>query len=397
MNTPTLEQKGVLDRSGSVSYMPYLNGIRGAAALYIVLYHCWIETTFPSYTWINALAPLARFGIELTSYGYLGVDVLIVLSGYCLMLPVARSPVLRLREGIKGFLKRRAQRILPPYYAALLISLLIIAVTPWLNSGTGLSDMLMQPLPPAAPLRSLLAHLFLLHCWRFSWMYTINSPLWTLSVEWQIYFLFAFAILPACRRFGIGKTIVGTFLVTWLPFAIYPRHIFALFCPWLAGLFTLGMAASLISFSPAHLSLRRLPWHRFALACALLVPIIQAFTSQCSFWSGHSRFIYVDPLVGLSFACMLIHMAVRHQKHQQTALMRFFTLPPLTGLGGFSYSLYLTHVWAIALLNIPMYEAGIKPPLHLFILLLVVTPICIAIAYLFHLLFERPFRRRNSV
>ncbi|MBD2429924.1 MULTISPECIES: acyltransferase family protein [Fischerella] len=65
-------------------HLPYLDGIRGIAAFFVLLYHLMYQIQGYETEWSNLLNKLLR-------YGFLGVPVFIVLSGYCLMLPVVRS------------------------------------------------------------------------------------------------------------------------------------------------------------------------------------------------------------------------------------------------------------------------------------------------------------------
>ncbi len=68
---------------------------------------------------INTFLPFwADYATFWLSWGQVAVDVFIVLSGYCLMLPVARAGG-ALRGGPVGYMKRRARRILPPMLASL--------------------------------------------------------------------------------------------------------------------------------------------------------------------------------------------------------------------------------------------------------------------------------------
>ena len=66
-------------------------------------------------------------------HGHYAVAVFIVLSGFCLMLPVTRDPNGRLPGGFAAYLGRRARRILPPYYAALGMCWIAIALIPALR------------------------------------------------------------------------------------------------------------------------------------------------------------------------------------------------------------------------------------------------------------------------
>ena len=112
--------------------LAFLDGLRGLAALYVVLHHAALE--------VRGASPwrVVEWSRGLLRHGHFAVAVFIVLSGYCLMRPVANDPRGRLRGGIVGYLGRRARRILPPYYAALGLCWLLIAVVPGLNQAQGL-------------------------------------------------------------------------------------------------------------------------------------------------------------------------------------------------------------------------------------------------------------------
>lgn len=94
-----------------------LDGLRGLAALYVVLFHCWLYT-FPGYP--DSSAPPWLDGLM---FGRLAVVFFLVLSGFSLAISPARHGWRS--GGVAQFLRRRAWRILPPYWAALVISLII--------------------------------------------------------------------------------------------------------------------------------------------------------------------------------------------------------------------------------------------------------------------------------
>lgn len=91
--------------------LDYLDGLRGLTALYVVLFHCRSE-----FTWQYAdggFSPLLWQMTAWMNFGHYAVVIFIVLSGYCLMLPVVRSQNKTLAGGLRGYLKRRAWRTLP--------------------------------------------------------------------------------------------------------------------------------------------------------------------------------------------------------------------------------------------------------------------------------------------
>src|SRR5437899_469245 len=103
-----------------------LDGMRGLAALYVVIFHCWLQTFHKFYRgpiWLGWLR-----------YGHLAVVFFLACSGFSL----AISPAVQgWRLGsVARYARRRAWRILPPYWAALAFSLAIAwAVTPQPHSG----------------------------------------------------------------------------------------------------------------------------------------------------------------------------------------------------------------------------------------------------------------------
>src|SRR3954468_20119735 len=94
-----------------------LDGIRGLAALFVVLHHTYLVSYpgFPHNTgpwWLGWLL-----------YGHLAVVVFIALSGFSLGIGPARRDWKL--GGRTRFAYRRAWRILPPYWAALVFSLIV--------------------------------------------------------------------------------------------------------------------------------------------------------------------------------------------------------------------------------------------------------------------------------
>jgi peptidoglycan/LPS O-acetylase OafA/YrhL len=102
---------------GTSARVSGLDGIRGLAALYVVVNHVFLRA-FPGYP-----RDTAPFWAGWFVYGRFAVVVFIVLSGFSLAVAPARSGWQV--GGVGRFARRRARRILPPYYAALAISLAV--------------------------------------------------------------------------------------------------------------------------------------------------------------------------------------------------------------------------------------------------------------------------------
>ena len=163
------------------------DGFRAASALLVLWFHFWQQNWLRPEIALPFLAPvgLASINLEwLPRSGYLFVDALLMLSGFCLFLPVARA----VAEGrpdagridARDFYRRRVARILPSYLFCLAVILIFCVLPDW-------------PYAAAKDFwTDLLAHLTFTHSFfPASYLGTqLNGALWTLSIEAQFYLLF---------------------------------------------------------------------------------------------------------------------------------------------------------------------------------------------------------------
>lgn len=370
----------------------YLDGLRGLAALYVVIFHVYLEA---NYRWLGVVLPRKIWiASQWMIYGHSAVVVFIVLSGYCLMLPVIRSTSRQLPGGLREFIVRRTRRILPPYYAAVFLSLLLIALTSkWRQIvGASWSDM-----TPAFTPGVLVSHLLLFHNLNQSWILKIDSPMWSVAMEWQIYFIFALLLLPIWKRWGIGAALVVAFIFGLAPHFLIPtKYNLDSTCPWYIGLFAFGMWGAVISFSKPGIHRRlhdRMPWGVFSalfLLCNLVPSRLHIAWIELPNWLG-------DTFIGASTICLIICCTKRLRGDPDAN--RLFVLRLLesrwaVALGTFSYSLYLVHYPLLALMHLPLHRLNLSLPVSFLILLIVGVPVCVLAAYGFHCIFERPFLRR---
>jgi len=364
--------------------LEYLDGLRAMAALYVVLFHAGLGFLDDN----QPLSGFARNLQRLLSFGHDAVAVFIVLSGYCLMLPVARAEG-RLVRGVPNYIGRRAWRILPPYFAALLGSLLLIALVPVLETPT---KTIWADSFPAFELGPVASHLLLVHNLFPAYAQTINGPLWSVATEWQIYFFFPFVLLPAWRRFGAGVTLfvafaIGSALTRVVPSAANTA------ASWYLGLFGLGMCAAGVGFAsrPAEAWLRaRVPWHFVCLG--LLAAVALGVTVLIQFWF---RFMpFSDALVGATTASALLYLtprALRPSEPRRPLVLRILESGPLVALGRFSYSLYLTHLPIVALCYFGLRRLALSPNAEMLALTLLSLPLSLLFSYAFYWVFERRF------
>jgi peptidoglycan/LPS O-acetylase OafA/YrhL len=361
----------------------YLDGLRGLAALYVVFVQInrYVGDELPVF-WL-LLGKTLR-------YGRFAVAIFIVLSGYCLMLPVTRSSNDYMSRGFIDYIKRRARRILPPYYAALFFSLLIALIVLALNhfsifkwhESPGYGEF-----HPFFSYIDVLTHLLLIHNLSRDTLGSINSPMWTVATEWQIYFLFAILLIPCWRRFGLISVVIVGFLIGIAPLYLL-NGLFASASPWFIGLFALGMAAADIGFSqkPKLIAIKNsLPW---TLLIILFSPI-----AVLTEWNKLGLDLWIsDGFCGLVTACLLIYCTKSIIEDKKSPIiLQLFEHPLIIALGSFSYSLYLTHGVVVTLLGHFLLSRQLTPVNFTVIFYLVAVPTSLAIAYLFYLVFERPF------
>jgi peptidoglycan/LPS O-acetylase OafA/YrhL len=351
--------------------LEHLDGLRGIAALYVVLHHINIAVRFFSST-VQLPHRLATV-LAVFNTGQFGVDTFIVLSGYCLMLPVVRSGGV-LRGGFGHYIERRAKRILPPYYAALLIFVVV---------GSFLST-------PTATFGDIGTHLLLVHNWSERFVHGIDPPMWSVAMEWQIYFFFPLLLLPVWRRLGNVATLVVAFAI-----GLAPHYLLAGFldwtCPWYIGLFALG--ASLGFSSDARLKVwnDRVPWDILMLASGGGTLLIA--TARTEWYHAH-RWLF-DVFIAISATSLLVLCANAKGAIPgvRATILRCLQSRAAVALGAFSYSLYLVHYPLVqALWNLQI-KLSLTPVARCVLMFGAGVPVSLLAAYAFHLAFERPFMR----
>ena len=172
--------------------IPELDGLRVLMIFIVSWYHIWQQS------WLGPYIRIAPLGISysldyLVRSGYVWVDGTVLLSAFLLYLPLARSGQQGLPD-VKGFLRRKARRILPAYWFIILLFFFGMCI-PWgLYYGNG-----------PFMVKDLFTHLTLIFPY-FRDTY-ISTPMgaapWTLSLVAQGYLLFPLLARAMGKRPGL--------------------------------------------------------------------------------------------------------------------------------------------------------------------------------------------------
>jgi peptidoglycan/LPS O-acetylase OafA/YrhL len=330
----------------------------------------------------NVHFPLSLF-LDFVKAGWLGVSLFLVLSGFCLYFPlVQRNTINEINLDIKAFAKRRAWRILPPYYAAFSsCALLYVLFLNYKSFHAWFYDMLSGP-------SGIVLHVFMLFNIDPISVSDISGSFWSIALECQLYVLFPLFVW-SYRRYGIKPTLSAAFLVSlawqimcyhklgfatvWTP--IYSVYYHAL--PARCFEFALGMAAASFCARPRPKQSRI----AIAILAALTIPALWFVLTV-------SRFApLIDQIWGVIFAAVLILLSrIPDTVFDRNAVGRFFVW-----IGTISYSIYLVHMPLILILSPATMH------IHSYSLAALVRfPFLILLGYGFHLAAERPFMRMSK-
>ena len=347
-----------------------LDGIRGLAALFVVMNHIFLRA-WPGYPVDHAPLWASEF-----IYGRFAVVVFIVLSGFSLGLAPARSGW-RL-DSVGAFGRRRAWRILPAYWAALAFSLVmtwyVVAQPGWAvpnGKSVAVYGLLAQDGVSAG---------------------SPNRAFWSIAVEAQLYILLPLLLLAVRRVSATAMVamVAGIVVTVGLlgPHVALMNDALIRFTPDLAVLFAIGVLASgIVTASERN---RSRPWAWYSLAAAL--PVVALIVAQGSAWTNDNLF-WVDLAWGPAIACFLVAVATSRPR----PIVRVLDSRPLRGLGSFSYSLYLTHAPIVIAVSYGLVIGWVAPGTTRFLVLTaILVPLTVGFARLFAAVFELPFQRHRG-
>lgn len=204
--------------------------------LWVLFNHIYNSAFFPHHIMVMGNTPYWLYKpLRLLTLGHYAVDIFIVLSGFCLALPAVLSSG-HLRGGAIKFYQRRARRIIPPYYISMVFTVGVTWIIVQIGGEPG----------PAITYLGVITHLLLIHDLFHQTALQINGVLWTISVEWRIYFLLPLVVY-LWRKIGPAATTITAVLLSYLLFRTMqhtPLNVMDVFgegaCPQYIGLFVMG-------------------------------------------------------------------------------------------------------------------------------------------------------------
>jgi peptidoglycan/LPS O-acetylase OafA/YrhL len=377
-----------------------IDALRGIAALGVVFYHA-ISLTSGA-TPHNLFHWPVRLLQYVSSFGYIGVFLFFVISGFCIHLQWARSRANQQPPEIKfaSFWRRRFRRLYPPYLIAFGLFMLMAA----LSTGINVTHFFVY---------DVVMHLLMLHNLDPHTCYSINGVFWTLAIEEQLYLAY-FLLLFLRTRWGWGPTLAVCFLarpawfwfshVAWVATGIgipVPEAAASHWFTWALGALAVEAAFGLV----------QLPrWARnlwlggaaivVASATSVLLPLMQkdrlphdlAWMLMHPAW-GIGFFILVNRTVQAEQSWLRnLRAAGTLAKARAGAVPRLIArlVAGAAFVGVFSYSLYLTHElvimqsWWFVSWRLPSVLNS----------LLIVIPATVAFAWLFYRFCEKPYMRK---
>jgi peptidoglycan/LPS O-acetylase OafA/YrhL len=363
-----------------------LEGHRGIAILAIVLFHV--------YQFCNVSGGLdeGTAGYRVVSNLDAAMPWFFVLTAFLLFDPIARS-IIEARPPLpaRTFLKRRAVRILPAYYVAVLVV--------WFPRQHSLPG----------DWRDLLEHLTFTQVFDGKRIFYTIGPASALSVDMYFYVVLAalgIGLTLACRRLttrrgriavlSIAISILAAVSLTWKAWSWWIGHRLTTASPttWYGptanlDAFAVGLAVAVIAaaFGPV----RPLQWRgRLVLRLVALAIVIIAFdTRQADSWSG----VYFYSMCSVGFGC-LVAAAVLGPAGDRWS--RVLSCGPLTWLGAISYGVYLWHEPVMLALRSVDGLVGQAPGAY-FRDSAVVLVVSILVGFLSYFFIERPASRIGSV
>jgi peptidoglycan/LPS O-acetylase OafA/YrhL len=311
-----------------------------------------------------------HMGWPLFRFGFLGVDIFFVISGYFMYNMFSIST----NNKIKNFYFKRLTRLLPAY---LMVSL----------TATVLFFIVSLPFERSILfVQNLFANLVLsnFYFWTQNQYFTDGElrpflTFWSLALEIQFYFIFPFIYYVLKKYRFLFWSILGVSLSVYIFLSFYSTETAFFMLPSRLWQFQIGVLG-------AHFASKRIKTLLSIFQIKVIVLFLLCIILGLGIFLEQRHFIH-NILVTLITGIVISQC--RTNKHTNN-LVNSFGL----SVGKYSYSLYLTHLPIISFVCYEPFKGNLTPTsLHEFILAILL--ICISSFLLYHLV-ENPYRSINS-
>lgn len=310
------------DSLSSRYYRPELDVLRFFAFLMVFASHA-VPGDPAFYDQLGIAPAAAHFIVALAASGAFGVDLFFALSSFLITTLLIRERETFGAVDVSSFYLRRVLRILPLYFAFLLVVTPI--VDPWLAKE-------------GMPTPYVFAFVALIGNWACSlWGYpsSVAGPLWSVSIEEQFYLIWPW-VMQRVRRFATIAIVFLTvsFVTRWLLVsrgAVHPE----IWCNTLARLDPIACGALLATV--AHRRTIDLSFWMRAVLLMVSIALLAALGRYGDF--AGSKALLTFPIATL--ACVLVLLCAvgsRMSSHPGPVLRM------LVYLGRISYGLYVFHL-----------------------------------------------------
>ena len=306
-----------------------LDGIRGIAVILVLAVHFQSMAVLPQtsvlYSWLAGIM----------SWGWCGVDLFFVLSGFLItgiLLDTANA-----QKRFQSFYTRRVLRIFPLYYA---IVLFCLAVS--ISVRYSAFHKVVGPSPAGW-----VSYLLYVENW---WLPAADlhhmaflGPLWSLAIEEQFYLIWPLCVwqVPTNRLAKIcGIGILGAFLLRWflmmhatapMSYAVYMNSLTRM-----DGLLAGGFCAIAVRNTILSARVRKsIPAAAVAVVALLAILILKGHTA----WNDRVVLVYDHLLFAIGFGCLVLSAYWLDGKG--TLFDRALRLNGLTAFGKYSYGIYV--------------------------------------------------------
>ncbi len=351
----------------------YVEGLRALACLTVVLNHA-VAEAFPVLYRVD-IPPMLSFLRLWFAFGHHAVTAFIVVSGFCLGLPLAGDDFSKPVQ-FGQFMTRRIARILPPYYAALVIS--IVVCFTMFKYPVGIHfDFSAHPRPS-----DIVAHFLVIQ--NVFGTGHINYSLWSIATEFHIYMLFP--LLVAILRKDKGWLFVALIAVVayGLSFVTTNTRLDRAALHFNSA-FICGIGVSWVTKSDHTVAVRLRKFVGWSPVFLTGLGCIALWTSAVPQREYQSIQLPQDSVVMITVSALLLACA------NQSILRTVLEWRPFVWIGERSYSLYLLHVpIQAALLKVAITTLDLTHTERLMFSLTFGFGILIGLTWIFHRFVEIP-------